>query len=197
METLRRWLEERPQGTLMVAAGFAGARRLLEAVKDCTPDLCLGALPEDLRAFNALCVCPASGNLPRGYDRVVLAGAPEEWAAGLSGVEVFRLAGTSPWPGPMPSLGEMRDTYRALMRVTRRPAWCRSLGQLARVTAEEAGLEEVPVTASLLAMTDMGLFSLALDEQPVAVRRSDRAKASPEDSAVWRAIQRWCDEAKG
>ena len=46
-------------------------------------------------------------------------------------------------------------------------------------------------------MTDMGLFSLALDEQPVAVRRSDRAKASPEDSAVWRAIQRWRVASEG
>ena len=197
LETLRRWLGERPQGTLVVAAGIAEARALLETVKDCAPDLCLGALPEDPRAFNALCVCPASGELPRGYDRVVLAGAPEEWAAGLAGVEVFRLAGTAPWPGPMPSLEDMRDAYKALMRVTRRPAWCRSLGQLARVTAEEAGLDSVPVAASLLAMTDMGLFSLALDEQPVAVRRSDRAKASPEDSAVWRAIQRWRVASEG
>ena len=85
----------------------------------------------------------------------------------------------------------MREVYLALMRVRRRPAWCTSLWQLVRMTAEEAGGAEVTAGASILAMADMGLFTLDLSAQPVALARSDRGKASPGDSAAWRLIQRW------
>ena len=54
-----------------------------------------------------------------------------------------------------------------------------------------AGVADVTAGASILAMADMGLFALDLSEQPIRLVRSDRAKAAPEDSAVWRTLQRW------
>ena len=85
----------------------------------------------------------------------------------------------------------MREIYRALMRVGRRPAWCPSLWQLVHMTAEEAGAADVAAAASILAMADMGLFALERNGDAFAIARSDRAKASPEQSAIWRLIQRW------
>ena len=83
--------------------------------------------------------------------------------------------------------------HRALTRLARRPARCDSLWHLVRMTAEEAGFAEVTVAASILAMADMGLFTLRLGDGPFAISRSDRPKAAPEDSAAWQALQDWKD----
>ena len=48
-----------------------------------------------------------------------------------------------------------------------------------------------PLAAAILAMADMGLFELALDASPVALRRTGVAKARPEDSPAWRWMDRW------
>ena len=40
-------------------------------------------------------------------------------------------------------------------------------------------------------MADMGVFDMTLEGGGVLLSRSQRAKASPEDSAVWRAMQGW------
>ena len=63
--------------------------------------------------------------------------------------------------------------------------------ELARNAGEEAGLDAAPVAAAILAMADLGLFTLALDARPVAARRTGLAKAQPETGAAWRAICRW------
>ena len=188
-ELLRR-MGERPQGTLAIAASLGSAARLAEALAPATPDVVLGRYPDDPRAFNALCVCPV-GPLPRGYRTVVLAGAPEECLPEDAGVEILTLPDAAEWRGDLPDLEQLRAAYRGLMRVMRRPAWCQSLTQLARLTAEEAGLSALTAAASILAMADMGLFDVDLAAKPLAVRRREKPKAAPEDSEAWNAIRRW------
>ena len=189
---LRHWLSECPQGTLLLAGDIACAGRLMRLAGACPPDLYLGALPRDPRAFNAVCVLPVGNDLPKGYDRLVLAGLPEEWLPpDAAGAEVLRLAEPPGWLRQLPELDDMRAVYRALMRVLRRPAWCRTLWQLCRMAAEEAGLGEVCVAASILAMADMGVFHLTLDEGSITLSRGESPKVNPEDGAAWRTLRRW------
>lgn len=190
-DTLAAWLDEGPQGTLVVAGDFACAGRVLRLSEGCPPDLYLGRLPGDPRAFNAVCACPAGNAIPLGYRRIVLAGVPAQWLPEDPGGAVYRLADAPAWLNLLPDLAAMREAYRALMRVARRPAWCESLARLARLVAEEAGQPEVTAAASILAMADMALFRLAARGNTLAVERSDRPKADPDASAVWNAIQSW------
>lgn len=187
---LLRHMQERPQGTLAVTADLASAASLAAQLEPAQPDVLLGRWPDDPRAFNAVCVCPV-GTPPKRYRRVALVGAPAECLPEGLGAEAFRMANAAAWRERLPDLEQLRDAYRGLMRVVRRPAWCQSLGQLARLVAEESGLLSLAAAASILAMADMGLFEIDLAARPVAVRRREAPKAAPEDSAVWNTIQRW------
>ena len=193
--TLAGWLAEKPQGTLVVTGDLACAGRIVRQAGECPPDLLVGALPDDPRAFNAVCVCPPVGAVNPGYERIVLAGAPGRWLTAGAEKRACRLPETPAWTALLPDVETMRTVYLALMRVGRRPAWCPSLWQLVHMVAEEAGTPEVAAAASILAMADMGLFKLEMSAGSFAIARSDRAKASPEQSAVWRLIQRWRDGA--
>ena len=192
--TLADWLAERPQGTLIVVSDLACAGRIARLCEACPPDLTLGALPDDPRAFNAVCVCPPPGAIPSGYGRIVLAGIPGRWLPEGEARQAWRLPVQPTWTALLPDVETMREVYLALMRVRRRPAWCTSLWQLMHMTAEEAGVADVTAAASILAMADMGLFTLDLSEQPIRLIRSDRAKAAPGDSALWQTLQRWREE---
>ena len=190
-QTLDNWLAERPQGTLIVTSDFACAGRLLRRDEDIRPDLALGALPDDPRAFNTVCVCPPRGSIMPGYDRVVLAGTPGEWLSEIPDAQVYRLEDAPAWTRQLPDVDDMREAYKAIMRLMRRPAWLASFWQLCHMVAEEAGLGDVAATASILAMADMGLFELDLSVQPFSLTRCPASKADPEQSAVWKLIQRW------
>ena len=190
-EALRAWMEERPQGTLVVTSGIARAKRLLAALGDLAPDVYLGRWPTDARAFNAVCVCPAAGAPCRGYDRIALADVPA-WAVPVpEGAALYRLPGAEGLGGKLPDIDLLREAYRALMAAMKRPAWCQTLAQLASLAAGAAGLDIAATAASILAMADMGLFELDLNARPVALRRRERAKADPQASAVWNAMQAW------
>jgi hypothetical protein len=186
-------MAERPQGTLVVTSDLPSAGRIARLAGDCPPDLVVGGLPDDPRAFNAVCVCPPVGEISPGYGRIVLAGVPGRWLTAGSVQRAFRLPETPAWMAQLPDVETMREVYLALMRVGRRPAWCPSLWQLVHMTAEEAGTADITAAASILAMADMGLFRLDRSADAFAIARSDRAKASPEESAVWQHIQRWRD----
>ena len=189
-DRLRGWMADRPQGTLVVATDMAMAARLMRQLEPCAPDLYFGRLPGDPRAFNAVCVCPPMA-APRGYRRLVLAGTPTAYMPRAQGVERACLPDRPAWTRTLPDLEGLREAYRALMRVGRRPAWCRTLFDLAHLTADEAGMGQVAALASILAMADMGLFELEDGAGGVAIRRVERKKAQPDESPVWRAIQRW------
>lgn len=190
-DALAQRLTQRPQGTLIVASDIACAGRLARRFAEHPPDLYLGELPTDPRAFNALCVCPPRGAIPLGYDLVALAGVPAQWLPeGFAG-KVVCLEDAPAWLRLLPDVEAMREVYRAQMRVARRPAWCASLWQLAHMAAEEAGVADLTAATALLAMVDMGLFTLDLDSRPVALSRAPLARANPEDSAAWALLQRW------
>jgi len=191
--TLAGWLAQKPQGTLVVTSDLACAGRIVRLAGECPPDLVVGDLPDDPRAFNAVCVCPPVGEVNPGYERIVLAGAPGKWLTADMAQRACRLPDNPAWTALLPDVETMRTVYLALMRVGRRPAWCPSLWQLAHMVAEEAGTADVTALASILAMADMGLFRLDRSADSFAIARSDRAKASPEQSAVWQLIQRWRD----
>ncbi len=188
-DALEDWLLDRPQGTLIVTARISLAGRLLNRFGFGPPDVALGEFPRDPRAFNAICVCPAKGRVPKGYRRIVLCGAPVECLPPEAEQAVCSL-----WNGPADRLCDLdglRAAYTGLARLMKRPLWCASLYELARAVAGEAGMDEVCAAAAILAMADMGLFELNLNAHPIVVRRTGRAKAEPGDSAVWQTLCRW------
>ena len=191
VDELSAWMSSSPQGTLVIAGDLATAARLMRKLSDNSPDLYFGELPEDPRAFNALCVCPPMGEVPEGYRRIVLCGAPGEWLNAAPGIAAFRLEDDPGWVRCLPDLDDMRSVYRALMSIQRRPVRFMDLRQLAHLAADEAGTETLTALAALLAILDMGLFRADLDAMPARITRLDKRKVEPEESPVWRAIQRW------
>ena len=187
--TLAGWLSASPQGTLVLAGGLDVAAALLRQLAPLAPDLAFGAPDRDPRCFNSLCAWPAGGIAP-GWRRVALAGVPGE-APLPPGAEVYRLPVEAAWTARLPDLDQLREAYKALMRIGRRPLRFRALWELAHAVADDAALPDDAAQAALLAMADMGLFQLDLGSAPLAVRRSEARKAAPEDSWAWLAIQRW------
>jgi hypothetical protein len=133
------------------------------------------------------------GKLPKGYRRIALAGAPGECLKETD-AEICRLREEAAWRRQLPGLDELREAYKGFMRVGRRPVWCQTMGQLSRLVAEESGLSHLAACASVLAMLDMGLFEIDWTTRPMGLRRLEKAKAAPEASGVWNAIQRWREE---
>ena len=193
---VRGWLEESPQGTLILAADFASARAALEGMGTALPEVFIGALPEDPRGFNALCVCAPLAALPAGYRRAVLAGMPTELLPGDMGGELFRLDMPVVLGRDAPDLEALRAAYLALMRVSQRPVYCAGMAQLAHLVGEEAGLSRLTALMAMLAMADMGLFIFDFTARPTRIRRVGAKKVAPETSALWRAMQTWMDRIR-
>ena len=188
--TLAEWLAERPQGTLVIAGDLACAAEALKcAPEDCPPDLFFAALPDDPRAFNAVCACPPPDDIPAGYRRVVLAGAPVEWLP--EGTEAFRLPLRPAWMDRLPDLDAMRRAYRAMVDISRRPVVFRTLPQLVHLLEDYADLDRVAALLSVLAIRDMGLYDIDLTANPPRLQRQNKRKADPDQSPVWQAIERW------
>ena len=192
LEQIASWCAGSPQGTLLVTGSLECAARLGRAIQP-EPDICLGELPKDPRAFNVVCACPTGGALPPGYCRVILAGVPVEWIEGRIQADcaVCRLAEDPGWTQNLPDIDAMRQTYRALMLLSQRPLRFHSLAQLAHLAADLASQQTFAALASILAIVDMGLFAIDPAANPPVFRRLSRKKAEPEESAVWRTLQRW------
>ena len=183
---LAGWLSEAPQGTLMIAGDLSAAAL---AVKLGPCDLYIGRLPDDPRAFNAVCVCPRAGEIPASYRRVVLMGCPAEWLDQPG--DACRLSTRPDWVRRLPDIDAMRDAYRALMSLMNRPAPIPSRHALAQALADLTHTDRLGATLSMLAIEDMALFDFDFDAAPVRFRRTPRKKVEPDASAAWRAIQRW------
>ena len=193
MATLTALMAARPQGTLAITSDLAAAARLVRRLEACPPDVYFGELPEDPRAFNAVCVCPPAGKPPAGYGRIALCGAPAEWLGQAAGEDVraFRLQEHPAWMRCLPDLDGLREAYRALAGLLKRPARFYDLKQLAHLVSAASGLDMVGAMAALLAILDMGLFAVDVSDRPARLERLSLRKADPEQSAVWQAIQRW------
>ena len=193
MAEVAGWMAETPQGTLVLATDLSAASRLFRQAGIAQPELYVGELPGDPRAFNAVCVCPPPASIPGGYRRVVLAGMPAEYPGlcGETAFELYALDDRPAWMRLLPDIVQMREAYRAMMRVAGRPVRFHTMEQLAYLVAEEAGLDLRTALASILTMSDLRLISVDTEASPMKLRRNERRRAEPEESEVWRAIQRW------
>ena len=187
---LRDRVAASPQGTLMIAGDFQCASRALKALgRQCPPDLYIGELPGDPRAFNALCVCPKPGDIPAGYSCIALIGTPAEWTA--TDRPLCRLPARPEWADGLPDVEAMRRVYRGLQELTRRPVRFHTMGQLVHLVRAQSDEAPAGALASIVALRDMGLFDLAFDANPARLTRTGIKKADPESSPVWQMIQRW------
>ena len=166
----------------------AASRALACGPKDCPPDLYFGALPDDPRAFNAVCVCPRLGEIPRGYRNIALAGTPGEWLP--EGASAYRLPLRAGWMDAMPDLVAMREAFKVLAALSTRPIRFHTLAQLVHLVEAESGLHRAAALASVLAIQDMGLFKIDMEASPPRLKRLAKRKADPEKSPVWQNIQR-------
>ena len=185
---LREMIAREPQGTLVLTADLAETGRLYGALANGAADVFIGEVPDDPRAFNALCAYPPR-NLPAGYRRVVLAGIPDCGAL-PAGAKAYRLAARAPWLGALPDVDQMREAYKALRRLAARPIRCTSLEMLAHLLSSATGLDSVCCAASALALADMKLIELALCGQPMCFRLNAAQKTDPDSSAVWAPCKR-------
>ena len=184
---LQAMMAENPQGTLVLTADLGETARLAEALSESAPDVLVRALPDDLRAFNAICAY-ASGALPKGYRNVVLAGGPEAFQL-PEGARVWRLDAKAGWLGELPDVDQLREVYKAVRALGKRPLRIDDDGMLAHMAASAAGVEYVTAAAALLALNDMKLIELS--PEPFRLTICPMCKTDPDSSAVWRALQAW------
>ena len=190
LDALTARLTSSPQGALVVTGDLSAATRILKAVpQELAPDVLIGTLPEDPRAFNALCVCPAGGDIPRGYDHVTLCAAPAEWL--VKGTPCHRLEADAPWTAALPDIDAMRAAFRALQELSRRPLRFHTRTQLAHLAALSSGLELMTALTAIAAIEAMGLFRVDLDALPPTLTRLPVKKADPDACPVWQVLQRW------
>ena len=172
---VRALLAASPQGTLLAALDEGQALFLLDMLAEEPPlrfDLEIGAYPQDPRAFNAVCLLPA-GAPPRNYRRLIRAddvqGAP-------------RCA----WFGELPDVDGLRNAYRALRDILRRPAVYEGLAGLCRLLSAECGLTLAGAGAALLALEDMRLVEI----NESGARLLPIEKRDPMDSAAVQMLLR-------
>ena len=172
---VRAALAASPQGTLLAALDEGQALFLLDMLAEEPPlrfDLEIGAYPQDPRAFNAVCLLPA-GAPPRNYRRLIRAddvqGAP-------------RCA----WFGELPDVDGLRNAYRALRDILRRPAVYEGLAGLCRLLGAECGLTLAGAGAALLALEDMRLVEI----NESGARLLPMEKRDPMDSAAVQTLLR-------
>ena len=190
-DELADWLRATPQGTLILTADLAMAARLCRLFGPDAPDLYFGALPDDPRCFNALCVCPPVRPIDPGYHRIVLAGIPSEVLTDSPGAPGCYLDDDPAWLRCLPDLEYLRDAYRAMMALSRRPSLIDGPTRLAMAVAEEAGMDPITAAAAVPALLDMGLFHVTYEGGAATIERRGAAKVAPETSEVWKIIQRW------
>ena len=187
---LRARFAASPQGVLMVVGDLSAASRVAALFPEaCPPDLYFGALPEDPRAFNAICVCPVGGTIPAGYGDIVLCGVPSAWLP--EGRSARRLEDHPGWVRCLPDLDAMRAVYRALQELSRRPLRFYNLNQLAHLAATTAGVDLIAALTSVIAIEAMGLFRIDCDAMPPRLTRLPLKKADPGQCPAWKVIQRW------
>ena len=189
MDELSALLEENAQGTLILAGDLAIAGRILDAARGAPPDLWIREAPEDPRLFNALCVYPPL-SIPGRWRRVVRAGVPRDLPLS-AGAEVLNLDFRPAWMDELPDVDGLREVYKAFRALGRRPFACDSPDDLFDRASAQSGLSFIACTAAALALHDMRLIQLTLDDRaarfdPLPMRRTD-----PETSAVWRRVRGW------
>ncbi len=183
---LRELLAANAQGTWILCSDPAFAQMILEKVHPCMLDVSVGALPEDKHAFNSLILYPERlSAFPPALRCLVLAGVP--CMDPPHGVVCLTLEGASfPWQ-ELPDVDEMREVYKAMLRLTRRPVHLSCREALDDRLSEETDLSPLCCRASTLALEDMQLAEI--QSRPFALRLPPMKKTDPASSALWRRIQ--------
>lgn len=152
-------------------------------------------MSDDVRMYNALCVCPDSLRFPKALRTLVLADVPlpagigeETQVYGLREIE------SNLWE-QLPDVDQMREIYKAALRLSQRPLRIRSAEELDHILADESGQTPLVARASVLALADMKL--VALREKPFSFTLPPMHKSNPDDSAVWQTIQRLKKQRRG
>ena len=195
IKALKELLAGSMQGSYILCSDPAFAQELLHQLKPCTPDLSIGALPQDERAFSSLVLWPAQLTaFPPALRCLVLAGVPP--IGNLpEGVCCFTLEGAAfPWE-ELPDVDEMRQVYKALLHLSRRPVHLSCFEALDERLSEETDLSRLCCRASALALEDMRLIEIC--RQPFALRMLPMKKTDPESSALWRRIQSLKNSTEG
>ena len=195
IKALKELLAGSMQGSYILCSDPAFAQELLHQLQPCTPDLSIGALPQDERAFSSLVLWPAQLTaFPPALRCLVLAGVPP--IGNLpEGVCCFTLEGAAfPWE-ELPDVDEMRQVYKALLHLSRRPVHLSCFEALDERLSEETDLSRLCCRASALALEDMRLIEIC--RQPFALRMLPMKKTDPESSALWRRIQSLKNSTEG
>jgi len=182
---LSEWLTGSPQGTLIASADAANAARLADLLPEGSFDVSVGMFPDDARAFNALALYPSAGNV-RGYRRIVLTDLvfgdwPED-------AEVYILEGACgpEWLRDLPGIEELRESFRALVKLSPRPVFAPSFRQLVELVATGSNLTEIGALASIKVLRHMELLTYNHDDGSFEVNRG--LKKNPEDDAVYQTV---------
>lgn len=189
VDELAALLGENAQGTLIFAGDLTIAGRILDAVRNSPPDLFVRDAPDDPRLFNALCVYPPA-SVPGRWRRVVRAGVPADLPL-PEDAEVLELDFRPGWLDELPDVDALREVYKALRALGRRPLACDSPDDLFGRVSDLSGLSFVGCVAAGLALNDMQLIRLTLTERAARFDPLPMRKTDPETSAVWRRIRGW------
>lgn len=176
------------QGTWVICPDLSAAEKILRAMEPVAMDLSIGRLPGDARSFNSVIVCPEKlDGIPRGVRRLVFAGMP---ALHLPQKEILQLDG--PMNLDLPDVDELREVYKGLRAILRRPAVIADFEILDEILHRETGISPLKCRAGMLALRDMRLVEIR--EAPFGVSLPPMQKTDPDSSAVWRALMRFKGE---
>lgn len=194
LRQLKAMLAQSAQGTWILCADFAAARAILAGVEPCPLDLAIGDAPADRRAFNTLLLCPQRLELPGSLRCLVAAGVPTPQEV-PDGVQRCILKGAAPLGRALPTVDQMREVYKACLRLSRRPVHMADWDALDQRLSEESGLSPLCCRASALALLDMQLIRLG--SKPFSLQLPPMKKTDPQSSALWRALQSYKEFAEG
>lgn len=196
---LRAWLNESPQGTVIAVTTLQGALSFMAFLSayDLTDRLnaYCGVWPEQAASQNAVCFCPA-GKPATAYRRVVLWDAPCEAFCALPQGEIASVGRRSAdsWMSELYSIEQLRALYVAVRRWGDRPIVRMTLSDIERETARNGALaENSGLQAGLAVLHDMRLIHI--DPEKASLRMLPFRKCSPEESMLYRRLQRIHDYA--
>ena len=197
--TVKRWLQESPQGTAIAVASREGAEHLKgflykEGLQN-RLDVHAGRWSEDRRAFNAAFLCP-TGEAPVRYERVILWDAPAEAFAFLPKGELYRLDEdvSGEWMKELPSVDRLREVFVAARGLTKAGNLVRmTAADIDNETARAAGGGWVEAMASLAALRSMEL--IGSEKEQLYMLPSH--KIDPMNDRIYQRIAKIRDHARG
>ena len=196
---LRGWLEDSPQGTLIVAVTDEGAKALLAFLREngleTRADAMIGRWSADRTAMNAAVLCPVGAPTGR-WRHIVLWDAPAEAFCELPEGPVC-LAGYRPrdsWLSALPGVDALRRLYVAARRFAQKPVVRVTLEDIERDVAQSGGFPDgAALRMGLAVLNHMALIQIDPEEARLSVPPG--RKGSPEDDALYKRLKTLTDYA--